>query len=143
MNKLKIQLALIFLLSFSSNSFAEIFMIVNNDSPISEMKIEDVKNIYNERTTVWKHNGNTIKSLTLGTGDPAQGEFCQKIYGKEATDVAIEWASRAAQNRLVNPPTQKRSEKSIVRTVKKNPDAIGFITDPSLVKKKVKIVLSF
>ena len=124
----------------SLNATAEVFVIVNNDSSIEKMTIDEVRNIYQERKTVWE-NGSKIHPLALGNGDPAENEFCKIIYGKEATDVAIDWASRAAQNKSVNPPKQKRSQKSLIRTLKKDKNAIGFITDKDILKDKAKIIL--
>jgi len=126
---------------YSGIAQAETYVIVNNSLGVKAMSEKQVTDIYMERVAVWE-NGNKIESFALNDASPVEDNFCKAVYGSSAVDTAIKWQSLKAQNRLINPPKQVRSEKSMIRTLKRHPNGIGFVGKKKLIPDTMGVVFT-
>jgi len=137
-----ILVGLVSMATISTANAAGVRVIVNSSSSVSSMTLDQVSDIYKERVTTWS-NGNKIKSYSLGSGNPTEQAFCDKVYGQPAEAVSADRKSVAAQNRAVNQPKVKRSTRSIMRAVSKDASAIGYVSSEGDLRDGVKVVLEF
>jgi ABC-type phosphate transport system substrate-binding protein len=131
------------LLSFTiSHAFAgeNVVLIVNeaNQQVISQ---SDVKNIYGDQIITWD-NGNRIAAYELPARATARETFSRQVLGKSAKQSASFWANKKVTNTGKNFPKTKR-ESSVISAVKRNPNAIGYVSEKAANSKGgIKILFS-
>lgn len=123
----------------SANSAEEVAVIVSIDNPISKLSLDEIKNFYDDNVLNWP-NGEKIVAYDLPTRHDARKTFSNAVLGKDATDVAMEWANRKITNTAKNPPFTLKSEVLIQDKVGKNATAIGYIPKSKVTSSKVKVI---
>ncbi len=102
-------------------------VVIVNEANQQSISQTDVKNIYSDQIITWG-NGNQIKTYDLPTRATARETFASQILGMSAKQSASFWANKKVTNTGKNFPKTKR-ESSILLAVKKNPDAIGYVSE--------------
>ncbi|MDH5257889.1 MAG: substrate-binding domain-containing protein [Gammaproteobacteria bacterium] len=115
---------------FVPMAFAENVVIIVNEANKQSLTADDIKGIYSDNVIQW-NNGSPIKSYDLPIKAAERELFSQKIIGTSARAVAKEWANRKITNTAKNPPKTKK-EKLIIASVKKDPNAIGYVSESAI-----------
>ena len=134
---------LFILVSFfcSLSVLAENVVVIVNASNKQALSADAVKGIYSDNVIQWK-NGSSIKAYDLPTKQQAREIFSQKVLGISAKASAKAWANRKITNTAKNPPKTKK-EKLVVSFVRKNKNAIGYVSESAIKGKKgVKVVMT-
>ncbi len=120
-------LLFIFLSLMTSYAYAgSIVVIVNKDNSQSLTKAQ-LKDIYTDKVTTWNDGNRIIKLFELPARSTSREKFSQEILGMSAKESARFWANKKITNTARNLPSKKR-ESSVVRSVSRNPDAIGYVS---------------
>lgn len=130
---------LIFTTPIKAISAEEVAIIVSVDNPISKMSLDEIKNYYDDNVLNWP-GGDKVVAYDLPTKHDARKVFSNAVMGKNARDVAMEWANRKITNTAKNPPYTLKSEVLIQNKVGKDSNAIGYILKSKVTSSKVKIV---
>lgn len=116
-----------------------IAIIVNKDNPVDSLSLGDIKRFYENDALKWP-DGTRIVLYDLPVKNEARKTFSDRILGKGARDVAMEWANRKITNTAKNPPLTLKSPVLTQARVGKNPSAIGYLPKSAVKSDKVKIV---
>jgi len=116
-----------FLISFSSQVMAEKVAVIVNEKNVQELSKQDVAAIYSDNIIEWD-NGNKIKSYDLPEGDKLRDVFSQNVLGMSTSEAVREWLNRKITNNARNPP-RSRKERLLLLTVKRNGNAIGYVSE--------------
>ena len=114
-------------------------IIVNKDNPIASISLSDIKKFYENDALEWP-DGTRIVLYDLPVKNEARKTFSDRVLGKGARDVAMEWANRKITNTAKNPPLTLKSPVLTQARVGKNPSAIGYLPKSAVKSNKVKIV---
>jgi len=129
------------LLSSPALALAEKVVVIVNEANGQSMNATDVKAVYSDQIIQWS-NGQGINSYNQPTKSAANETFSQKVLGMSATDAAKEWANRKITNTAKNPPSTKK-EKLVILQVKKDANAIGYVSESALEGKDgVKVLFT-
>ncbi len=109
---------------------AESVVVIVNEENSQAISADDIKGIYTDNIIQWK-DGSSIKSYDLPTKNAARETFSQKILGGSAKNAARDWANRKITNTAKNPPKTKK-QKLVVLLVKKDKNAIGYVSKNAL-----------
>jgi ABC-type phosphate transport system substrate-binding protein len=123
----KLIIALLFLTSIFAidTAFADPVAVVVNSANTQNLSQEEVKNIYTDKTIVWK-NGGRIAVYNLPTEEAAAEVFASKVLGMSASIAAAAESNRVVSNVARNPQQIKRAE-LVSSIVAKTPNAIGYV----------------
>ncbi|MBE9503636.1 MAG: hypothetical protein IME96_05625 [Proteobacteria bacterium] len=130
-----------FLLSSSSKSAIaeEIAVVVNKDNPVETLSLEEVKDFYKNNVLTWS-DGSRVVMYDLPVKHEVRKVFSVVLLGKEAKEVAREWANKKITNTAKNPPFTLKSEVLIQHKVSKSVAAIGYVRKSKLSRDKVRVV---
>lgn len=116
---------------------AELIVIVNPANPTSQLKREQVVDIYMGRYTHFP-NGLHAKALDLPADSTARTEYYQKLINKSVAQVNTFWARLLFTGRA-KPPRELSDTHAVMLAVMKDPEAIAYI-DSQFLNDKVKVV---
>jgi len=121
----------------------ESVVVIVNEANQQSLNQSEIKNIYSDQIITWE-NGNKIAAYELPTRSTARETFSNQVLGKSAKQAASFWANKKVTNTGKNFPKTKR-ESSVISAVKRNPDAIGYVSEKAATSKggvKVLFTLS-
>ncbi|MEE9354869.1 MAG: hypothetical protein V3U75_04695 [Methylococcaceae bacterium] len=128
-------------LAFNHVFAGEKVVVIVNEANQQSVNQADVKNFYSDQVIVWG-NGNRIALFDLPPRSPSREVFTTQVLGMSAKQSASFWANKKVTNSGKNFPKTKR-ESSVVSAVKKNPDAIGYVSEKAAASKGgVKVLFS-
>ena len=104
---------------------ADVAVIVNSSNPNS-LTIETIKNIYSDRLTTWRSNGQRIEVYNLPENQDARDVFARNVLGMSGPASATAESQRKVNNTLKNPTKIKR-ERLVVSLIARKRNAIGYV----------------
>ncbi len=113
-------------------------IIVNKGNPVSEMKILDIKKIYQDQMTSWP-GGGKITAYNLPVDNSTRVLFSRSVLQKSAEQAEKELANKMITNTAKNPPVTLKSNILVIFKVKKDKNAIGYVP-LSVAEKKSNVV---
>lgn len=120
-------------------SRAEIVLIVNADSGVTELTKKDVVNIYTGRFFV-QPDGNIFEPYDQSQGSELRTRFYKKLLNKSVAEMNAYWARLLFTGRSKK-PRQLPNKSQSLDTISNNPDAIVYIDSKSLNNfEQIKIV---
>ncbi|MDH5219258.1 MAG: hypothetical protein OEX19_16255 [Gammaproteobacteria bacterium] len=130
-----------FLISISTQVVAEKVVVIVNDKNMQELNKQDVAAIYSDNIIEWD-NGNKIMSYDLPEGDKLRDVFSENILGMSTSEAVREWLNRKITNSARNPP-RSRKERLLLLTVKRNGNAIGYVSETAARRTEgVRVVMT-
>lgn len=136
MKNTKTIFALVALLSTAAVQ-AEVVVIANKDNPVSSLSRDDVYRIYMGKMK-FLPNGSRVVPVDQRSGSSARDQFYSEILHKSDSEMRAYW-SRIIFTGQGNPPIQESDDASVVSTVAKNKDCVGYV-DKGAVNDGVKVV---
>ncbi len=134
-------IAVAFALSaFASVAGAEsIAFIVNAGNPVGSMSPAEIKKFYENDTVKWP-DGKNIVLYDLPVKNDARKKVSTAVLGKDADEVARDWANKKITNTAKNPPVVVSSGVLVQSRVADDPGAIGYLPKGDVANGKVKII---
>jgi ABC-type phosphate transport system substrate-binding protein len=130
-------LPLLCVLSWSSPTWADLLLIVNTSNSINRLERKQVVDIFMGRATAFP-NQQPAHTLDISNNN-LRATFYKSLTGKNAAQVDAYWATLVFAGRML-PPEKLNDEAAVIDAVKKNPAAIGYVTQQTL-PAGVKIVM--
>jgi len=122
-----IALLTLFLLAGLTNTFAQSFkVIVNNSNTVSSLTSKEVSDLFLKKKTKWP-SGTVVVPVDLSSGSSVRENFSQKIHGKSTTAIRSFW-QQAAFAGTASAPVEKSVDDDVIAFVKKTPGAIGYVS---------------
>jgi ABC-type phosphate transport system substrate-binding protein len=138
MNLLKsIFISILLVTSFVSQ--ADVSVIINTANPAS-LDAKTIKRIYLGKIKAFP-NGGKITVFTLEDGAPETEQFRQSALRKSNSQFKSYW-SKLAFTGKGTPPTEVSTSAEMIRAIKTNTAAIGFV-DSRAVTDEVKVIATF
>lgn len=116
---------------------ADLLLIVNAKNPIERLERKQVMDIYMGRVSAFP-NQHPAHTLDVTSGD-LRAEFYKTLTGKTEAQVDAYWATLIFAGRM-SPPQKLSDEAAVIKAVKSNGDAIGYVSRQAL-PAGVKIVM--
>lgn len=114
---------------------AQIAVIVNRNSPVSDLKVEDLRRLYLGLSPTFA-GGRPVVLLEL---PPLRAAFYQRLLGLTEDRVKRRWIANVFSGRSVTPPREIETAAELKRFVAGHPAALAFI-DVRDVDATVKVV---
>ena len=121
----------------SLNARADLLLIVNADNPVASLERKQVVDIYMGRDSSFP-NQHPAHTLDVESGD-LRAEFYKTLTGKTEAQVDAYWATLIFAGRM-SPPQKLSDEAAVIKAVKSNRDAIGYVSRQAL-PSGVKVVM--
>jgi len=122
-----IALLTLFLLAGLTNTFAQSFkVIVNNSNTVNSLTNKEVSDLFLKKKTKWP-SGTMVVPVDLSSGSSVRENFSQKIHGKSTTAIRSFW-QQAAFAGTASAPVEKSNDEDIIEFIKKTPGAIGYVS---------------
>lgn len=118
---------------------ADIAVIVNPANPVQTLTVRQVSELYLGRTRNFESSQTAI-ILDQGAEDPLRVQFFKNISGMSIGQVTAYWA-RLRFTGQVKPPQTLDGDASVLEFVRKNPLAIGYVSQTNATGANVKTVL--
>lgn len=131
---------LIFIALFTcvSSAWADLLLIVNSTNPVSNLERKQVVDIFMGRATAFP-NQRPAHTIDIASTNNLRAIFYKQLTGKSEAQVDAYWATLVFAGRMT-PPEKLPSEAAVIKAVKDNPAAIGYITRQTL-PAGVKVVM--
>ncbi len=117
--------------------YAEVVVVVPNESPIQELTSLQLSDIYLGRLTQLP-GGEPINPIDQTEQSPAHGEFYQQYLGRTAAQIRSHW-SRLIFTGRGQPPKAVRSNADVAKELSRNPNTIGYMA-PEAVPDSLRIL---
>jgi ABC-type phosphate transport system substrate-binding protein len=117
---------------------ADMVVIVAEDNPVSSLSRKQVVDLFMGRKAEFP-DGKLSTPIDLAAGSPLRQRFYQSLTGKSEAQVDAYWAQLVFAGRM-KPPPQLESAEAVLRAVRSDRSAIGFI-ERSALAAGVKVVL--
>lgn len=138
-NNIKKTLAAIVLSLTPLTAIADIVVIANRDLPVTSLSREEIYRIYLGKTK-FLPNGSKVVPIDQQSGSPTRERFYSDLVNKSESEMKSYW-SRIIFTGQGYPPIQESDDKSVLDTVSKNSNCLGYI-DRSALDNSVKVVYS-
>lgn len=125
-------------LSYSSSTWADLLLIVNSKNSIASLERKQVVDIFMGRAAAFP-NQQPAHTLDVGGTDNLRATFYKSLTGKNEAQVDAYWARLAFSGRML-PPEKLKDEIAVIKAVKNNTAAIGYVTRQTL-PAGVKVVM--
>jgi len=122
--KLKIGV-LIGALAALSISYAEVFVVVHQNSPLQELSSQKIKRIYLNRKKTWDHGGIILKT-TLNKHQ-VHKEFCSRFLSKNPKRFERFWL-RIVFTGEGEPPKSISTEEELLEFIAAHENALGYVS---------------
>ena len=133
----------VFILTFAAllvaapGAMAEILVIVNTDNPTTELSSRQIVDLYMGRNQSFP-NGESAFPLDLSPDSSLRGQFYRSLTDKSVAQVNAYWARLLFTGRAT-PPRVMADSPTVMRAVRENRGAIGYIDSADL-EQGVKVV---
>ena len=114
-----------------------IVVIINRDNPLEKLTRHQVVDLYMGRQLVFA-DGTSALPLDQAMQTRERAVFYRKLLNKRVAEINAYWARLLFTGRATPPRSMNNSEE-ILRTVRNNPSAIGYIDEDHL-DQTVKVV---
>ncbi len=114
-------------------------VIVNSENNVAGLSDAEIKSLYENDVLSWQ-NGKPVILYDLPVKDETRKRFSSSILGRDAHEVAREWANKKITNTAKNPPITLSSGVLVQNRVAEDPAAIGYLPKSQVKNRKVKIV---
>lgn len=101
-------------------------LIVNPKNQVARMDRKVVKDIFLKKMTFFP-NGKTISPVDLNVDSKTRQKFSDEVIGRSVSAVKNYWQQMIFSGRDV-PPPELESDEAVIAYVRKNPNAIGYIS---------------
>lgn len=131
-------LTLATLLACSASTWADLLLIVNSSNPVASLERKQVVDIFMGRATAFP-NQQPAHTLDVASANNLRAIFYKNLTGKSEAQVDAYWATLVFAGRM-SPPEKLPNEAAVIKAVKENHAAIGYVTRQSL-PAGVKVVM--
>jgi ABC-type phosphate transport system substrate-binding protein len=132
--------SLLLLIWMAEPAAAGILVIVHRDNPVSQLQREQVVDIFMGRRMTFPQGGDVVLPLDQAPDSAVRSTFYRALVGKSVAQVNAYWARLLFTGRAT-PPRVLPTPAAILKAVRENPDAIGYI-ESDHVPTDVKAVFS-
>lgn len=122
----------------SSAAWADLLLIVNANNPVVTLERKQVIDIFMGRATAFPTQ-QPAHTLDVSDVNNLRAIFYKNLTGKNEAQVDAYWATLVFAGRM-SPPEKLPDEAAVIKAVKNNPAAIGYVTRQTL-PAGVKIVM--
>ncbi len=122
----------------SAHARADIYVVVNKSNPVHSLTQKEVVNIFMGRTHAFA-GGDYVRAFDLPRDSGAHEQFYQLLIGMTVAQVNTYWARLIFTGQTLQPKALD-NEDAMIETVRRNPGAIGYLTQEPL-DKDVQVVL--
>lgn len=133
----KILLTLLFCLTLTQASFAQVAVIAHKDVPVDSIKHSELLNFYVLDIKAWS-NGTPVVVFDLKPKDSVKEDFYD-FLGKSTSRMKSIWMKKLLSGEG-NPPEALKSEEEMLQKVATTIGAIGFVSKDSI-DEKIKVLL--
>ena len=112
-------------------------LIVNATNPVSTLRETEVSKLFLRKVTKWP-NGKPVQPVDQVASSPARRRFSDAIHRMDVPSVKSYWQEIVFSGRG-DPPPERASDDDIIRFVRANPNAIGYVSS-SVQLVDVKVV---
>ena len=133
----KILLFLLLLISAGDLNAGNIVVIINSDNPLEQLTRHQVVDLYMGRQLLFP-DGTSALPLDQAMHTTERAIFYRKLVNRRVAEINAYWARLLFSGRA-SPPRSMIDSDEILRTVRNNPGAIGYI-DEDQVDQTVKVV---
>jgi ABC-type phosphate transport system substrate-binding protein len=145
MRRVQLTCVVLALLAAGSTSFAtaggsetgRYWVIVHPDNPATELEKAEVSRIFLKKETRWA-DGRAVAPVDLVEKAPARLAFSRDVLGRPPAAVKKYWQQMVFTGQAA-PPPEVATEDDVLEMVRKDPAAIGYVSD-EVVLKGVKIL---
>jgi len=131
-------LTLITALTCCSTAWADLLLIVNSNNPIIRLDRKQVVDIFMGRATAFP-NQQPAHTIDIANANNLRAIFYKNLTGKNEAQVDAYWATLVFAGRM-SPPEKLPDEAAVIKAVKNNRAAIGYVTRQTL-PAGVKVVM--
>lgn len=131
-------LILLTALTCCSPTRADLLLIVNHNNPVSSLERKQVVDIFMGRATAFP-NQHPAHTIDVANANNLRAIFYKQLTGKSEAQVDAYWATLVFAGRM-SPPEKLPTEAAVIKAVKENPAAIGYVTRQTL-PSEVKVVM--
>lgn len=103
----------------------EFVIIINANNPTAAMKSEQISKFFLKKTIAWSH-GEPVQPVDLSSDSALRQNFTKAIHGRSVSAIKAYWQRQIFSGKGV-PPPEKNSRDEIVKFVKENNGAIGYV----------------
>jgi ABC-type phosphate transport system substrate-binding protein len=121
-----------------SSAWADLLLIVNSNNPIVSLERKQVVDIFMGRATAFP-NQQPAHTLDVADVNNLRATFYKSLTGKNEAQVDAYWATLVFAGRM-SPPEKLPDEAAVIKAVKNNTAAIGYVTRQTL-PAGVKVVM--
>jgi ABC-type phosphate transport system substrate-binding protein len=115
-------------------------IVVQAENPTSELKKEDIAQLFLKKVKKWKQNDEKVLPVDLLENAPVRAKFSEAIHGKKVSFVKAYWQKQIFSGREV-PPVEKESDEEVLKYVAQNLGAIGYVSESAKIDDyKVKVI---
>lgn len=105
---------------------AGLVVIVHPDNPVPQLRREQVVDIFMGRRLTFPQGSDIVLPLDQAPDSTTRAAFYQALVGKSVAQVNAYWARLLFTGRAT-PPRVLQTPAAILKAVRENPDAIGYI----------------
>jgi ABC-type phosphate transport system substrate-binding protein len=131
-------LILLTAMACSTLAWGDLLLIVNNSNPIASLEPKQVVDIFMGRATAFP-NQQPAHTIDVANANNLRATFYKSLTGKNEAQVDAYWATLVFAGRM-SPPEKLPNEAAVIKAVKNNPAAIGYVSRQTL-PAGVKIVM--
>jgi ABC-type phosphate transport system substrate-binding protein len=116
---------------------ARYWVIVHPDNPATELQKAEISRLFLKKETRWA-DGRAVAPVDLVEKAPARLAFSRDVLGRPPAAVKKYWQQMVFTGQAA-PPPEVATEDDVLEMVRKDPAAIGYVSD-EVVLKGVKIL---
>ena len=131
MKTITLSLCAIFIFAIGSIAMGQTVMIVNQDNPQTSITKAQITNIFLGNSTKW-NNGQKALPIDQPKSTTPGKAFLAKIVGMSEADYKKIWVEKMLSGQA-EPLPVKPSDEEIIKFVKENPGAVGYIDNANLI----------
>ena len=120
-----------------SAAWSQDYTVVANDIGSTTLSRADLKLAFKPKNVFWS-NRKPVMIVLPGNQSPIRDQVAKDMYGMSYIAMQKYWLSLVFQGRF-NAPTSLNTDEEVVNFIRKNPGAIGFITDASVAPQNLII----
>ena len=103
------------------------FVVIINPANIAALTRDELANIFLKRITRWNDHAVSILVVDALPDSPVREAFSRAVLHRDVGAMEAYWQQQIFSGRDV-PPVQKETDAKIVAFVRKNPNAIGYVS---------------
>lgn len=127
------------LIIFTSSVFANDYIIVvNKNAGISTISQSTLRQVFSAEKTAWS-NGTDISLVQFTAGSELEKKFTMDVLGMSSDQAKKLYLKKVFAGVLSSPPEEADNTKEIIRLVKENEGAIGYLPEGSKTEGIVEV----